>query len=238
MYRDYNDISYAESPFGTLSQYMTKTFGWMFAGLLVTFGTGIGIVRSGLIVPLVSTGLIFATIIGELALVFVLSGRITKIRPSTATGLFFLYAVLNGLNLSTIFLVYDFGTLVLAFLVGAVYFGVMAVYGAVTHRDLTGWGPKLLGGLIALLVCSLVGSLFSLFGVSFGMMDLLLCAVGLLVFMGLTAYDTQMLKHHYAYFGGDAAMLHKASIIGALNLYLDFINIFLYIVRMLGRHND
>ena len=80
MYRDYNDISYAESPFGTLSQYMTKTFGWMFAGLLVTFGTGIGIVRSGLIVPLVSTGLIFATIIGELALVFVLSGRITKIR--------------------------------------------------------------------------------------------------------------------------------------------------------------
>ena len=114
MYRDYNDISYAESPFGTLSQYMTKTFGWMFAGLLVTFGTGIGIVRSGLIVPLVSTGLIFATIIGELALVFVLSGRITKIRPSTATGLFFLYAVLNGLNLSTIFLVYDFGTLVLA----------------------------------------------------------------------------------------------------------------------------
>ena len=238
MYRDYNDISYAESPFGTLSQYMTQTFGWMFAGLLVTFATGIGTVVSGLILPLVTTGLIFATIIGELVLVFVLSARITKIQPTTATGLFFLYAVLNGLNLSTIFLVYDVGTLVLAFLVGAVYFGVMAVYGAVTRRDLTGWGPKLLGGLVALLIGSLVGSLFSLFGVRFGMMDLLLCAVGLLLFMGLTAYDTQMLKHHYAYFGGDAAMLHKASIIGALNLYLDFINIFLYIVRMLGRHND
>lgn len=238
MYRDYNDISYAESPFGTLSQYMTQTFGWMFAGLLVTFATGIGTVVSGLILPLVTTGLIFATCIGELVLVFVLSARITKIRPTTATGLFFLYAVLNGLNLSTIFLVYDVGTLVLAFLVGAVYFGVMAVYGAVTRRDLTGWGPKLLGGLVALLIGSLVGSLFSLFGVRFGMMDLLLCAVGLLLFMGLTAYDTQMLKHHYAYFGGDAAMLHKASIIGALNLYLDFINIFLYIVRILGRRND
>ena len=73
---------------------------------------------------------------------------------------------------------------------------------------------------------------------SFGMMDLLLCAVGLFLFMGLTAYDTQMLKHHYAYFGGDAAMLHKASIIGALNLYLDFINIFLYILRFVGRRND
>lgn len=142
MYQNYNDISYAESPFGTLSQYMTKTFGWMFAGLMVTFATGIATVASGLIVPLVSTGLIFATVIGELALVFVLSGRITKIKPSTATGLFFLYAVLNGMNLATIFLVYDLGTLVLAFLVGAVYFGVMAVYGATTRKDLTGWGPS------------------------------------------------------------------------------------------------
>lgn len=238
MYQNYNDISYAESPFGTLNQYMTKTFGWMFAGLLVTFATGIATVVSGLIVPLVTTGLIYAAIIGELVLVFVLSGRITKIQPSTATGLFFLYAVLNGMNLSTIFLVYDLGSLVLAFLVGAVYFGVMAVYGAATQKDLTGWGPKLLGGLIAMLVCSLVSSFFSLFGMSFGVLDLVLCAVGLLIFMGLTAYDTQMLKHHYAYFGGDAAMLHKASIIGALNLYLDFINIFLYILRMVGRRND
>ncbi|EFB76420.1 Bax inhibitor-1/YccA family protein [Subdoligranulum variabile] len=238
MYQNYNDISYAESPFGTLSQYMTKTFGWMFAGLLVTFAVGIGTVTSGLVWLFASTGLIFLTAIAELVMVFVLSARITHIQPGTATGLFFGYAVLNGVNLSTIFLVYDVGSLVLAFLVGAVYFGVMAVYGATTRRDLTGWGPKLFAGLIAMLVCSLVGSLFSLFGVRFGLMDLVLCAIGLLIFMGLTAYDTQMLKHHYAYFGGDAAMLHKASIIGALNLYLDFINIFLYILRMVGRRND
>lgn len=238
MYQNYNDISYAESPFGTLSQYMTKTFGWMFAGLLVTFAVGIGTVTSGLVYLLAVTRLIFLTSIAELVMVFVLSARITKLQPSTATGLFFGYAVLNGINLSTIFLVYDVGSLVLAFLVGAVYFGVMAVYGATTRRDLTGWGPKLFAGLIAMLVCSLVGSLFSLFGMSFGVMDLVLCAIGLLIFMGLTAYDTQMLKHHYAYFGGDAAMLHKASIIGALNLYLDFINIFLYILRMVGRRND
>ena len=238
MNRNYSNISYAERPFGTLSEFMSKSFGWMFAGLLVTFGVGIGAVASGLIFPIINSGLFIFTSIAELVMVFVLSARVQKLQPSTATALFFGYAVLNGINLSSIFLVYDYGTLILAFLVGAVYFGVMAVYGNVTDRDLTGWGPKLMGGLVALIVCALVGSLLSMFGLNFGIADLLLCAVGLLIFMGLTAYDTQMLKYYYSYFGGDAAMLHKASIIGALNLYLDFINIFLYIVRMLGRRNN
>ena len=178
------------------------------------------------------------TAIGELVLVMILSTRVMSLQPSTATGLFFGYAVLNGLNLSTLFVAYRFGTLVLAFLVGAVYFGVMAVYGATTHKDLTGWGPKLFGGFVALIVCSLVGGLFNLLGFGFAFGDLLLCAVGLLLFMGITAYDTQMLRHHYAYFGGDAAMLQKSSIIGALNLYLDFINILLYVVRLLGRRDN
>ena len=238
MNRNYSNISYAESPFGTLSEFMSKSFGWMFAGLLVTFGVGMGAVASGLIFPIINSGLFIFTSIAELVVVFVLSARVQKLQPSTATALFFGYAVLNGINLSSIFLVYDYGTLILAFLVGAVYFGVMAVYGNVTDRDLTGWGPKLMGGLVALIVCALMGSLLSMFGLNFGIADLLLCAVGLLIFMGLTAYDTQMLKYYYSYFGGDAAMLHKASIIGALNLYLDFINIFLYIVRMLGRRNN
>lgn len=238
MNRNYSTISYAESPFGTLSEFMSKSFGWMFAGLLVTFGVGMGAVASGLIFPIINSGLFIFTSIAELVMVFVLSARVQKLQPSTATALFFGYAVLNGINLSSIFLVYDYGTLILAFLVGAVYFGVMAVYGNVTDRDLTGWGPKLMGGLVALIVCALMGSLLSMFGLNFGIADLLLCAVGLLIFMGLTAYDTQMLKYYYSYFGGDAAMLHKASIIGALNLYLDFINIFLYIVRMLGRRNN
>ena len=229
---------FSASPFGTLSEFMSKSFGWMFAGLLVTFGVGMGAVASGLIFPIINSGLFIFTSIAELVMVFVLSARVQKLQPSTATALFFGYAVLNGINLSSIFLVYDYGTLILAFLVGAVYFGVMAVYGNVTDRDLTGWGPKLMGGLVALIVCALMGSLLSMFGLNFGIADLLLCAVGLLIFMGLTAYDTQMLKYYYSYFGGDAAMLHKASIIGALNLYLDFINIFLYIVRMLGRRNN
>ena len=168
MNRNYSDISYAESPFGTLSEFMSKTFGWMFAGLLVTFLVGIGAVTTGLIYPLITSGLFILTSIAELVLVFVLSARVQTLQPSTATGIFFAYAVLNGLNLSSIFLVYDFGSLILAFLVGAVYFGVMAVYGNVTNRDLTGWGPKLMGGLVALIVCGLVGGLFSLFGFGFG----------------------------------------------------------------------
>ena len=239
MFNRYENISYAESPFGTLNQFVAKTFGWMFAGLLVTFAAAIGTVSTGAFVMLFNTGLVFALTIAELVLVMVLSARITKLQPSTATAMFFVYAVLNGVNLSVYFIAYDLGTLILAFLVGAVYFGVMAVYGANTQRDLLGWAPKLMGGLVALIVTALVGGLFGLlFGISFGFLDVVYCGLAVLLFMGMTAYDTQMLKHHYAYFGGDAAMLQKASIFGALNLYLDFINIFLYIVRILGRSRD
>ena len=170
--------------------------------------------------------------IAELVLVAVLSMSIGKIRPGTATAMFFAYAVLTGLNLSVYFVVYDLATLILAFLVGALYFGIMAVYGMRTQRDLTGWGPKLFGGLIALLVVSLFGMLFV---GNFGVFDIVLCGIGLLIFMGFTAYDTQKLRAMYAYYGGDAEMLHKSSIIGALQLYLDYINIFLYVLRLLGR---
>ena len=232
MEEKYFDLSYAESPYGTLSQYMTRTFGWMFAGLLVTFAVAIATVVSGLFIPLYTTGMVFILSIAELVLVVVLSARLERLQPGTATLLFFGYAALTGVNLSVYFVVYDLATLMLAFLVGALYFGVMAVYGWRTGKDLTGWGPKLLGGLVALLIVSV---LFTLFGFGFGMLDLIVCGVGLVIFMGFTAYDTQKLKYFYAYFGDDAAMLHKSAIIGALNLYLDYINILLYMIRILGR---
>lgn len=235
----YYNISYAESPFGTLNEFMTKTFSWMCAGLLATFAVALATAVSGAWVVLSATGLIWLLLIAELVMVIVLSARVTKLQPGTATGLFFGYAVLNGVNLSTIFVAYNIPTLVLAFLIGALYFGIMAVYGWRTENSLASWGPKLMGGLVTLLIVGAIGGLLSLFGVfSFGLLDVVYCAIALLLFMGLTAYDTQMLKHHYAYFGGDAAMLHKASIIGALNLYLDFINIFLYVLRLLGRNQD
>ena len=133
---------YAESPYLSLSQYMARTFGWMFAGLMLTFAVALATVISGAFVALWNTGLVFALSIGELILVAVLSMRVQKIQPATATAMFFAYAALTGINLSVYFVVYDLSTLILAFLVGAVYFGIMAVYGLRTQRDLTGWGPS------------------------------------------------------------------------------------------------
>lgn len=235
----YYNISYAESPFGTLNQYMTRTFVWMFAGLLVTFGVGIATLYSPLVYILFNSGLYLMLCIAELVMVVVLSARIDKLRPSTATSLFFGYAVLNGINLSIIFAAYAFSTLVLAFLVGALYFGIMALYGSRTQKDLSSWGPMLSGALMTLIIVGLLGGLLMFFMPGmFGMFDLLLCAVSLVVFMAFTAYDVQKLKYYYSYFGGDAAMLHKSSIIGALSLYLDYINIFLYVLRILGRNRD
>jgi FtsH-binding integral membrane protein len=234
MNQRYYSVSYAESPYATLSQYMSRTFAWMFAGLLVTFGVAVATVVSGAYYALFNTGLIFVLSIAELILVGVLAWNIQRLRPATATGMFFAYAALTGVNLSVYFMVYDLSTIIMAFLVGALYFGVMAVYGARTQKDLTGWGPKLLGGLIALLIVSMLGIFF--FG--FGAMDILICAGGLIVFMGFTAYDTQKLKYYYSYFGGDQAMLEKSSVIGALDLFLDYINIFLYVLRLLGRSRN
>ena len=233
-YRNY-DRGYAE-PTMSASDYMTRTYRWMACGLLITFAMAYLTATTSLIYLVDSLYLVLT--IAELALVFVLSSRVQTMSVGAARATFFGYALLNGMVLSYYFLVFSASTLIMALLATSLYFGLMAVYGTTTHKDLTGWGPKLMGGLVALIVCGLVGGLFSLFGFGFGIMDLVLCAVGLLIFMGLTAYDTQMLKYYYSYFGGDAAMLHKSSIIGALNLYLDFINIFLYILRMLGRRSN
>ena len=125
------------------------------------------------------------------------------------------------------------GTLVMAFLATAVYFGLMAVYGTTTHKDLTGWGPRLMMALVAMLITGFVGMLF---GFGFGG-SVLYCGIGLVVFMLLTAYDTQKLSQMYSYYAGDSELAEKASIYGALTLYLDFINIFLYVVRLLGMNS-
>ena len=232
----YYNISYAESPFGTLNEFMTKTFSWMCAGLLATFAVALATAVSGAWVVLSATGLIWLLLIAELVMVIVLSARVTKLQPGTATGLFFGYAVLNGVNLSTIFVAYNIPTLVLAFLIGALYFGIMAVYGWRTENSLAGWGPKLMGGLVALLIVGAIGGLFSLFGVfSFGLLDVVYCAIALLLFMGLTAYDTQMIRANYTYYAGFPDLLEKAAVFSALNLYLDFINLFIRLLAILGR---
>ena len=228
---DYNnyDRGYAE-PSMNASDYMTRTYRWMASGLLITFAMAYITATTSLIYLVDSLYLVLT--IAELALVFVLSSRVQNMSVDAARATFFGYALLNGMVLSYYFIVFSVGTLVMAFLATAVYFGLMAVYGTTTHKDLTGWGPRLMMGLVALIVTSLIGMLF---GFGFGS-AVLYCGIGLVLFMLLTAYDTQKLQQMYAYYAGDPELAEKASIYGALTLYLDFINIFLYVVRLLGNN--
>ena len=228
---DYNnyDRGYAE-PSMNASDYMTRTYRWMASGLLITFAMAYITATTSLIYLVDSLYLVLT--IAELALVFVLSSRVQNMSVDAARATFFGYALLNGMVLSYYFIVFSVGTLVMAFLATAVYFGLMAVYGTTTHKDLTGWGPRLMMGLVALIVTSLIGMLF---GFGFGS-SVLYSGIGLVLFMLLTAYDTQKLQQMYAYYAGDPELAEKASIYGALTLYLDFINIFLYVVRLLGNN--
>ena len=226
---DYNnyDRGYAE-PSMSASDYMTRTYRWMACGLLITFAMAYLTATTPLLYLV--DRLYFLLTIGELALVFTLSARVQNMSVDGARAAFFGYALLNGMVLSYYFLMFSVGTLVMAFLATAVYFGLMAAYGTTTHKDLTGWGPRLMMALMAMIITGLVGLLF---GFGFGT-SILYCGIGLVVFMLLTAYDTQKLSQMYAYYAADSEMAEKASIYGALTLYLDFINIFLYVVRLLG----
>ena len=227
-YRNY-DRGYAE-PTMSASDYMTRTYRWMACGLLITFAMAYLTATTSLIYLVDSLYLVLT--IAELALVFVLSSRVQTMSVGAARATFFGYALLNGMVLSYYFLVFDLGTLVLAFLATSLYFGLMAVYGTTTHKDLSGWGPKLMMGLFALIITGFVGMLF---GMSF-LTTVLYSAVGLVVFMLLTAYDTQKLSQMFSYYAYDGELAEKASIYGALTLYLDFINIFLYVVRLMGNN--
>ncbi len=192
---DYNNYNrgYAE-PAMTSADYMTRTYRWMALGLLVTFAAAFVTATTPLLYVVNSLYLLFT--IAELALVFVLSARVQNMSVGAARGVFFVYALLNGMVLSYYFLAFEVGTLVLAFLATSVYFGLMAVYGATTHKDLSGWGPKLMMALVALLITGFVGMLF---GMGF-MGTVLYSGIGLVVFMLLTAYDTQKLSQMYSYY--------------------------------------
>ena len=231
---DYNyngyDRGYTE-PAMTSADYMNRTYRWMAVGLLITFAAAFVTTATPLLYVVNSLYLVFT--IAELVLVYVLSSRVQSMSVGGARATFFAYALLNGMVLSYYFLVFNLSTLVLAFLATSLYFGLMAVYGTTTHRDLSGWGPKLMMGLFALIITGFVGMLF---GMSF-LTTVLYSAVGLVVFMLLTAYDTQKLSQMFSYYAYDGELAEKASIYGALTLYLDFINIFLYVVRLLGMNS-
>ena len=166
----------------------------------------------------------------ELGLVLFLSARIDKMSSATATAMFYLYSVVNGLTLTPIFLLYTQTSIAMTFAITAGTFGAMALFGYVTKQDLSKFGSILFMALLGLIVCIVV-NLF----LGSSMLDLIISGAGVLIFVGLTAWDTQAIKRMCA--ETDPSMVSKVATMGALSLYLDFINLFLYLLRFFGNRN-
>lgn len=223
-----------------MNAYITRVFGMMFLGLLVTGGTAVFTVTNTFLLNLIF-GNPFSWIIlavAEIAVVIALSSQLQTLSRGAATGLYYLYAVLNGLTLGSIFLVYDIGTIGLAFVTASLSFGVMAIYGLVTKADLTRIGSMLMMILFGCVIAILLNMVLGIFGIYSSRLDLILSFVLVAVFVGLVAYDTQKLKGYFIAAAGNGEMEHKLAVMGALALYLDFINIFLYLLRIFGRNRD
>ncbi len=217
-----------------LSTYIAKVFGTMFLGLLVTAVAAIFTATNESMMEFVfGSNLFFVFIIAELGLVIALSAGIRKMSYGVTQLMFYLYAIVNGITLASVFYVYELGTIGLAFFTAAISFGVMAVYGAITKKDLTKIGNMLFMALIGIIVASII-NLF----VGSSQFDLLISFAAVAIFVGLVAYDTQKLKSYYYMSSGDYQMQRKIAVMGALSLYLDFINIFLYLLRIFASKRD
>jgi hypothetical protein len=248
------DISMVDE--SAVNAYVARVFGWMFVGLFVTAATTVAIIWGMDVSPAFADfvwgalNLFMVIVIVELALVWAISGRVTKMNPGTAKALYLLYAVLNGLTFGFIAVLFAYTfvdglyTIGLAFGITAASFGIMAIYGLVTNTDLTRFRNLLFMGLIGLIIASIANAWF--IG-SWGF-DFIIIVGGLLLFMGLTAYHTHTIKNHYARIAlspnaaedygariDQEALASNLAITGALSLYLAFINMFWFILRLMAR---
>ena len=214
-----------------LYKHVAKTYAWLFLGLALTFTTAYSLIATGLVwFVFMVWWLPLALLIGELVLVGFLTSRIAQYSVGKVKAIFIGYSLLSAVTFSAVLLMYQAQSVILAFGVAAVFFGTMAAFGLVTKRDVSGFRWVILAGLIALLVMQLVATIFHLQG-----LDTVLCFVGLALFMGITTYDAKRTKDYYYLFEGNAQMLDKMAIYSALALYLDFMNIFLYLLRLFGK---
>jgi uncharacterized protein len=213
---------------------LKNVYAWMTAGLALTGVVAYTVSQSpGLLRTIFGTpGLFFILLIGELGLVLYLSARITRMSSRSAVFAFTGYALLNGVTLSSIFIVYTGFEVSQAFFSAAAAFGGMSFYGMTTKKDLSGIGSYMIMGLWGIIIASLINVFFASPGVYY-----LISYVGLAVFMGLTAWDTQVIKGWNSSYGRSMSEEEyiKISIMGALKLYLDFINMFLFLLRIFGR---
>jgi uncharacterized protein len=233
-------MSWSQSSYATpdvrderVSAFLSKVYGWMFVGLLITAGTALAVASSASLIEalLLNRLVFFGLIIGQLGLVFYLSARVSKLEPTTAAGLFMLYSALTGVTSSVVLLVYTGASIVSTFIVTAGMFGATAVFGSVTKRSLAGLGQFMFMGLIGLILASIVGIFWHNDALQF-----VISVVGVLVFTGLTAWDAQRLKHMAVALPDGRVGAY--AVVGALSLYLDFINLFFFLLRFTGNRRD
>jgi uncharacterized protein len=216
-----------------VTAFLRSVYGWMCAGLGITALVAYSIASTpGLVQALVMNRVLFLGLfVGQIALVFYLSARVDRVAPGTATLLFIAYAALTGVTLSVLVLAYTGASIATTFVVTAGMFGALALYGSTTSRSLAGAGQFFFMGLIGLILASVVGIFWQSPALQF-----LISVVGVIVFTGLTAWDAQRLKQMAAAL--PEGQVGSYAIVGALSLYLDFINLFLFLLRFLGGRRE
>ena len=212
---------------------MRRVYFKMFLAMIVTAVTSVFVAGNEAILTLIFSSRVapIVLLVLQVGVVLILSGRIQKLSTGTASLLFYLYSVLTGVTLSVILLVYTASSIAQTFFITAAVFAAMSIYGYFTSNDLSRFGSIMFMALIGMIVCSLVNMFFKS-----STMDWIISFAGVLIFIGLTAWDTQKIKYMTAY--ADESMVGKIATIGALNLYLDFVNLFLYLLRFFGDSRD
>ena len=212
-----------------MNNVLSKVFTWMFIGLLITFMTGYYISLNEIALAKILSGYTYLFIaIIEFALVIYLSARITKMNPTTARICFLLYSFITGITFGSIFIVYEITSIIYTFLITAVTFGLCALVGKTTKLDLTKIGSYLIIGLFGVIICSIVNIFLKSSG-----FEMLLSVITVIIFLGLTAYDVQKIQRLEGIIPEE-----NLPIYGALELYLDFINIFIELLKLFGKARD
>ena len=215
-----------------LRDHMQRVYGYMAGGLALTGIVAYAAAASGFYQSIAGTGLIWIVMLAPLAFVLVISFGIERMSAATAAVLFWIYAAVMGLSLCGIFLVYTGTSIARVFLITAATYGAMSLYGYTTRSDLSGFGSFLFMGLIGIVIASLV-NLF----IGSNILQFAISIIGVLVFVGLTAYDTQRIKQMYLA-SDSPEIAGKKAVLGALALYLDFINLFMMLLQLFGRRRE
>jgi uncharacterized protein len=217
-----------------LRDYMLRIYNYMASGLALTGIVAYFFASSGLYRELAQTPLIYLVILAPFGFVLALSYGINRMQASTAQALFWLFSAVMGLSLASIFLVYTGASIARVFFITAGTFAAMSIYGYTTQRDLSGMGSFMMMGLIGIIIASVVNMFLASSALQFA-----ISVIGVIVFVGLTAWDTQRIKQMYFEIDhSDGQMAGKTAIMGALSLYLDFINLFMMLLQLIGNQRD